>query len=74
MLAKIHILKTREAELDDLLAKLQERFGALLKAQVRLAQGEAPAEVARALYATQAVTETDRLYEAVLADQTPEGR
>ena len=74
MLAKIHILRAREAELDSLLAKLQERFGALLKAQVRLAQGEAPAEVARALYATQAVTETDRLYEAVLADQTPEGR
>ena len=74
MLAKIHILRTREAELENLLAKLQERFGTLLKAQVRLAQGEAPSDVARDLYATQSVTETDRLYEAVLADQTPEGR
>ena len=74
MLAKIHILRTREAELENLLAKLQERFGTLLKAQVRLAQGEAPSDGARDLYATQSVTETDRLYEAVLADQTPEGR
>ena len=74
MLAKIHILRTREAELENLLAKLQERFGTLLKAQVRLAQGEAPSDVAMDLYATQSVTETDRLYEAVLADPTPEGR
>lgn len=74
MLAKIHILRTREAELENLLVKLQERFGALLQAQVRLAEGEAPADVARELYASQTVTETDRLYEAVLADQTPEGR
>lgn len=74
MLAKIHILRTREAELEKLLVKLQERFGALLQAQVRLAEGEAPADVARELYASQTVTETDRLYEAVLADQTPEGR
>lgn len=77
MLAKMHILQTEETALRELSTRLEERFRELLRASVRLSEGEEPRTIAQDLYATSEVTELDRLYDGLfhdLRDQISDGR